>query len=77
MTTLDIVFPLQQPPQPEQLQALGGVYSIYGIRRIDLDEKQNRLTVEIDATRLTEKTLAGILRQCGLSIGEPIQPAQI
>ncbi len=73
MTTFDVVFPLLQPPRPEQFQALGRVYAIYGIRRIDLDEKQNRLTVEIDATRLTEKTLAGVLRQAGFSVGDPLR----
>ncbi len=77
MTTLDVVFPLLQAPRPEQLQALGNVYSIYGIRRIDLDEKQHRLTVEIDATRLTEKTLAGVLRQCGIHVGEPLHLTQV
>ena len=68
MTLLEITYELQSPPTFEQLQRLGEFANTYGLRRFRMDEKQNRLTLEYDASRLRETQVAHVLGKAGIPI---------
>lgn len=68
MTLLEITYELQSTPSFEQLQRLGEFANTYGLRRFRVDEKQNRLTLEYDASRLRETQVAHVLGKAGIPI---------
>jgi hypothetical protein len=68
MTLLEITYELHSPPSFEQLQRLGEFANTYGLRRFRVDEKQNHLTLEYDASRLRETQVAHVLGKAGISI---------
>jgi hypothetical protein len=68
MTLLEITYELHSPPTFEQLQRLGEFANTYGLRRFRVDEKQNRITLEYDASRLRDTQVAHVLGKAGISI---------
>jgi hypothetical protein len=54
------------------MRALDNVREVYGVRRIALDEAKRIIRVEFDASRFKEPEVAGLLRRCGLDLGEPL-----
>ena len=70
MTALEIAFRYGKPPGEAEVRALVGVREVYGIRRIDFDEKQRTVRVEFDASRLTAPVVANLLRSAGLDLQE-------
>ena len=68
MTLLEITYELHSPLSFEQLQRLGEFANTYGLRRFRVDEKQNRLTFEYDASRLRETQVAHALGKAGIPI---------
>ncbi len=68
MTLLEITYSLHSPLSSEQLQRLGEFANTYGLRRFRVDELQNRLTFEYDASRLRETQVAHVLCQAGIPI---------
>ncbi len=70
MTALDVVFRYGSPPGESEMRALNNMREVYGIRRILLDEKQQTIRVEYDASRLTEGIVAGLLRRAGIDVRE-------
>ncbi len=75
MTALDVVFRYGQHPGPATLRALQGVRDVYGIWRIQFDPRERTIRVEYDASRLSEETVAGLLRGAGLDLREKLQLA--
>ena len=75
MTLLEITYELHSPPSFEQLQRLGEFANTYGLRRFRVDEKQNRLTLEYDATRLRETQVAHVLGKAGISVVQKLGSA--
>ena len=55
--------------------ALNNAWEVYGVRKIKLNEKENTIRVEYDATRLNDEEIAAILRRAGLDLREKIQLA--
>ena len=72
MTSLDVTFHYGRPPAEAEMSALAAVREVYGIRGLWFDEKNSAVRVEFDATRLTEETVAALLRRAGLDIKEKI-----
>ncbi len=72
MTALDVAFRYGQPPSPVTMRALDSVRDVYGIRRIQFQEAEKVLRVEYDASRLTEDTVAALLRRAGLDLKEKL-----
>jgi hypothetical protein len=72
MTLLEITYELHSPPSFEQLQRLGEFANTYGLRRFRVDEKQNRLTLEYDASRLRETQVAHVLGKAGIPIAQKV-----
>ena len=68
MTLLEVTFSYGLPPGERELQALGRVRQVYGVRKTWFDEKAHTIRVEYDASRLTEHDLAGLLRNAGVDI---------
>ena len=72
MTPVDVIFRYDQPPNPPTLRAIQGLREVYGIRRIQFDEREHTVRVEFDASRLSELIVAGLLRRAGLDLGEKL-----
>ena len=73
MTQLDVVFRYGTPPGENELRALTYARDVYGVRKIEFDEAQHAVRVEYDASRLSEETIAAILRRAGMDLREKIQ----
>jgi hypothetical protein len=75
MTLLEITYDLHSPPSFEQLQRLGEFANTYGLRRFRVDEKQNLITLEYDASRLRETQITHILGKAGISVVQKVGSA--
>ena len=74
MTLMEITYELQSPLTPDQLRALGGFANTYGLRRFRVDEKNNRLSFEYDASRLRETEVAHVLREARIAVLRRVEP---
>ncbi len=74
MTTVDVTYRYSAPPREASILALANVREVYGIRRVDLDERAGTIHIEYDATRLTEQVVRQLLRRAGLMLVDA-QPA--
>ncbi len=72
MTAVDIVFRYGLPPTENDLRALAAVREVYGVRRIELDEKARILRVEYDASRLSAADVASLLCRAGFDLEEQV-----
>jgi hypothetical protein len=70
MTAVEVLFRYGMPPGEKEMNALGQVSDVYGIRRVQFDEPERQIRVEYDATRLNEATVEGLLRKAGLDVRE-------
>jgi hypothetical protein len=68
MMPIDVVFRYGLAPGERELRALNSAWEVYGIRRIQFDEKEHTVRVEYDGTRLNESTVANLLRNAGLDV---------
>jgi hypothetical protein len=68
MTLLEITYQLQSPLSLEQMNRLGEFANTYGLRSFRVDEQQNRLTFEYDASRLRETQVAHVLGKAGIAV---------
>jgi hypothetical protein len=68
MTALDVLFRYGNSLGETEMRALNNVREVYGIRRSLIDEKQQTLRVEYDASRLTDEIVAGLLRRAGIDL---------
>ncbi len=75
MTALDVVFRYGVAPGEAGVRAIASLRDVYGIRRVRFDEKERTIQVEYDASRLSEKTVAGLLRRAGIDLLERVVPA--
>ena len=70
MTPVDVYFRYGRTPTAAEVRALDRVREVYGIRRIVIQEKDQTLRVEYDASRLKEDTVAALLRRAGVDVKE-------
>ena len=68
MTLIEITYELQAPVSLEQLSRLGEFANTYGLRRFRVDEQNNQLSFEFDASRLRETQVAHVLGQAGIAV---------
>ncbi len=54
--------------------ALANIREVYGIRRVDLDERAGTIHIEYDATRLSEPVVRQLLRRAGVQLAVPAAP---
>ena len=72
MTTVDVMFRYGLPPGETEMSALGKMYDVYGIRRLQLKEDARTIRVEYDATRLNESSVEKLLRSAGVDVRERV-----
>lgn len=72
MTTVDLLFSYRIAPAQTVIEALASTRDVYGIRSLNFDRAAQTLRVEYDATRLNAATVASLIRQTGLEIGEEL-----
>jgi hypothetical protein len=72
MTYLEIVFPYSGIAGETELRAIGNMREVYGVRRVQFNEKEHTVRVEFDASRLKSDSVARLLRQAGIAVGDPL-----
>lgn len=74
MTFLNVTYRYGGELGPEQTRALADAFAVYGIRAMSVDETDRTITIEYDATRLSNDLVAAILRRCQVRVEEKIEP---
>jgi hypothetical protein len=72
MTTVDVMFRYGLAPGETEMNALGKMYDVYGIRRLQLKEDARTIRIEYDATRLNESAVEKLLRSAGVDVRERV-----
>jgi hypothetical protein len=72
MTYLDVVFRYGAAPGENELRAIDGMREVYGVRRVQFNERERTVRVEFDASRLKTEAVARLLRQAGVDVREPL-----
>jgi hypothetical protein len=72
MTYLEVVFRYVTPPGEAELRAIDTVREVYGIQRIQFDEKERTVRVTFDASRMKADAVAKLLRQAGIDVQEQL-----
>jgi len=75
MTQMELAYRYAGSPGEAEMRALDSAREVYGVRRITLDEKQQIVRVEFDASRFKEPVIAGLLRRAGMDIREKLVSA--
>ena len=70
MTQLDVTYRYLAPPRESSVLALNSLREVYGIRRLELDERARTIHIEYDATRLTDQGIRQLLRRAGLDLAQ-------
>jgi hypothetical protein len=68
MTKVQLAYDLIRPLTDHDAAAVSDVNSWYGIERVRLAPSLDRLDVEYDASRLSEKDVEAVLQRHGLPI---------
>ena len=72
MTYLEVVFRYGAAPGETELQAIDGMREVYGVRRVQFNERDRTVRVEFDASRLKVEAVARLLRQAGVDAREQL-----
>jgi hypothetical protein len=72
MTYLEVAYRYQSSPGEKELRALDGVREVYGIQRIQFNERERIVRVLFDASRMKDQAVARLLRSAGLDIQEKL-----
>jgi len=72
MTYLEIAFRYGVTPGEREMRAIDGVREVYGVQKITFDEKDRTVRVLLDASRLSEDSIAKLLRQAGIDLREKL-----
>jgi len=72
MTYLEAVYRYETAPGEAALRAIDSVREVYGIQRIQFDEKERTVRVRFDASRMKGDTVAKLLRQAGIDVQDQL-----
>lgn len=72
MTYLEAAYRYQTPPGEAELRAIDTVREVYGIQRVQFNEKDRIVRVLFDASRLKGDAVARLLRQAGIDVQEQL-----
>jgi copper chaperone CopZ len=72
MTYLEATFRYQTTPGENELRAIDTVREVYGIQRIQFNEKERTVRVTYDASRLNADAVVKLLRQADMDIQDQI-----
>jgi hypothetical protein len=72
MTYLDVHYRYGLPPGERQMQAIDGMREVYGVLKVEFNEKQREVRVRFDASRMKEDAVIRLLRQAGIDVREKL-----
>jgi hypothetical protein len=72
MTYLEAAFRYQSTPGEKELREIDSVREVYGIQRIQFNEKDRTVRVLYDASRMKADAVAKLLRQAGIDVQEQL-----
>ena len=72
MTYLEVAYRYQTQPGEAALRAIDTVREVYGIQRIQFNDKERTVRVLFDASRLKGDAIAKLLRQSGIDIQDQL-----
>jgi hypothetical protein len=72
MTYLEAAFRYQSTPGENELRAIDSVREVYGIQRVQFNEKDRTVRVLYDASRMKADAIAKLLRQAGIDVQEQL-----
>jgi hypothetical protein len=72
MTYLEAAYRYQTRPGEAELRAIDTVREVYGIQRVQFDEKERTVRVLYDASRLKGDAVAKLLRQAGIDVQDQL-----
>jgi len=72
MTYLEAAYRYLTPPGEAELRAIDTVREVYGIQRVQFNEKERTVRVLFDASRLKGEVVAKLLRQAGIDVQEQL-----
>ncbi len=72
MTQMEVAYRYSKPPSEAAMRAIDNMREVYGVRRVRLDEKEQIVRVEYDASRFKEPVVAKLLRGAGLDVQEMV-----
>jgi len=72
MTLVEVTYQVQSPLTPEQLRRLGEFANTYGLRRFRVDEANNQLSFEYDASRLRETQVEHVLARAQIAVNRKV-----
>ena len=72
MTYLEAAFRYQSTPGENELRAIDGMREVYGIQRVQFNEKERTVRVLYDASRMKADAVAKLLRQAGVDVQEQL-----
>lgn len=68
MTKVDIAYDLVRPLDDGDSAGIANVHSYYGVFRVKLAATLDKINVEYDASRLSEKDIEAVLHRYGIPI---------
>ena len=68
MTKVQLEFNLLRPPTDADAKAISDVHGWYGFQHVKLAPTLDKITVDYDASRLTEKDVEAVLVRYGVPI---------
>jgi hypothetical protein len=72
MTQLDVLYRYGAPPTEPATLAISRLREVYGVRKLEFNEREKTVRIEYDATRLTESVIHQLLRRAGLDVVEAL-----
>ena len=72
MTTVEVSYRYANRPNESVMRAIDSVREVYGIRKLRLNENEQTVLVEYDASRFKEPVVANLLRRAGLDVREKL-----
>lgn len=72
MIAVEVAFRYNGALTEANLRAVDSMREVYGIRRVRFKENESAVRVEYDASRLNEDSVARLLRQAGIDLGDKL-----
>jgi hypothetical protein len=72
MTYLEAAYRYLTPPGEATMRAIDSVREVYGIQRIQFNDKDRTVRVLFDASRLKTDSVMKLLRQAGIDVQDQL-----
>jgi hypothetical protein len=72
MTYLEAAYRYLTPPGEAELRAIDTVREVYGIQRVQFNEKDRTVRILFDASRMKTDSVMKLLRQAGIDVQEQL-----